>query len=112
MNRKYAKGYRFEHRVKKYLEKKGYKVFRLAGSKPADLIAISTNKLYLIECRTHRKGIKKTIDKMNALAEETLAVPVIAFKEGNRKIKFYHILEGKYVKDIPDTNNLNQYLEK
>lgn len=39
MNRNYLKGRRFEYRVKEYLEKEGYVVFRCAGSKPLDLIA-------------------------------------------------------------------------
>ena len=48
----YAKGRRFEYQVKKMLEKDGYIVFRLAGSKPLDLIAFRKGKVMFCECKT------------------------------------------------------------
>jgi len=48
---RYAKGRRFEYRIKKLLEKHGWIVFRLAGSKPLDLIAFQGLKVYFLECK-------------------------------------------------------------
>ena len=65
-NKRYLKGRYFEYRVKEHLSKNGYLVFRLAGSKPIDLIAYKDNKLYLIECKYNPKSIdKKTIEKLS-----------------------------------------------
>jgi len=56
---RYKRGRKFEYRVMRYIEKEGIDgkknvaVFRLAGSKPTDLIVISDGKAYLIECKTN-----------------------------------------------------------
>jgi len=87
MNKKYRKGYLIERRVRKYLEKKGYKVFRLAGSKPADLIAMKNNQIYIIECKVEERIRKNAREKIIALTEGTSAKPLIALRK-NRKIIF------------------------
>ena len=94
MNRSYNKGYRFERRVRKYLEKKGYKVFRLAGSKPADLIAMDNNKIFLIECKVDKKPRRAALEKIIELSKGTPAKPVIAIRI-NRKIKFIDPYSGE-----------------
>lgn len=87
MNKKYKKGYLFERRVRKYLEKRGYRVFRLAGSKPADLIAMNKENTFLIECKVRDKPSKKTIHKIIELVADTPAKPLIALRI-NRKLIF------------------------
>ncbi|RLI87854.1 MAG: hypothetical protein DRP01_00545 [Archaeoglobales archaeon] len=51
--RSYKKGARFEREVKRKLESIGLIVFRLARSKPFDLIGfdLERGKIYLIECK-------------------------------------------------------------
>lgn len=71
MNKNYNSGRRFEYRVKKYLENKGYYVMRSAGSKsPFDLIAIpkyNGSIILLIQCKHGVKISKKEILKIRAL---------------------------------------------
>jgi len=52
-NKSYRRGYYFEWQTMKYLEEKGYIVFRCSRSKPFDLIAfdVENGVIYLIECK-------------------------------------------------------------
>ena len=109
VNRSYRKGYRFEVRVKKYLEERGYKVFRSAGSKPLDLIALSKDKIFFIECKVNvsRSMLRKSGEKLIQIAKGTPARPIIAYRDGN-KIRFYDpINDIEY--PIPYTDNLDRY---
>ena len=110
MNNRYRKGYRFEHRVKKYLEKKGYKVFRIAGSKPIDLIAMSSRIVYLVECKGHREKLHKASERILEISGETCAKPIIAYRKKDNKIGFIDVKENKKVEDIPDAVNINEYM--
>ena len=66
MMSRYHSGRRFEYRVKKLLESHGYLVFRLAGSKPFDLIALRPGEILFVECK--KSGyISRT--QMNRLCE-------------------------------------------
>ncbi len=77
-NKRYLKGRYFEYRVKEYLSKKGYLVFRLAGSKPIDLIAYKDHKLYLIECKYNPKSIdKKTISKLQEYKQKYPEIEIL-----------------------------------
>ena len=54
-NRRYAKGARMERAVKHALEARGYAVVRSAGSKsPYDLIAIDSQDVLLVQCKSNR----------------------------------------------------------
>lgn len=60
------RGTRFEHRVKKHLEKAGCDVFRSAGSRsPADLIALHPDKkcVYFIQCKISDPPYLPTVEK-------------------------------------------------
>jgi len=96
-NKRYRKGYLFELRVKQYLEDNGYRVFRLAGSKPADLIAIKRNKVYIVECKAHKKLTKKDVEKILELVDGVQAQPIVAVKD-DRKITFMNPKTKKYVR--------------
>jgi len=113
VNKRYRKGYLFEIRVKKYLERRGYKVFRAAGSKPLDLIALSDRKVYLIECKARSiKNIsKKAGERIKNLAVDTCGEPIIAYKDDRNKIHFYNPIEEVEV-DIPDIKGLSSYIKK
>lgn len=59
---RYAKGRRWEYEVKHRLEKAGWIVFRCAGSKPVDLIAIKERRLpHIMECKVGRRPPKDYI---------------------------------------------------
>ena len=54
MVKRYVKGANFERQVKKDLEAAGYFVVRSAGSKgKIDLVAMRTNDVRLIQCKTN-----------------------------------------------------------
>jgi len=64
MTPKYAKGYRNERKAKLILRKKGYLVFRSAGSKgPFDLLAIGKDIL-LIQVKTNRSPGKPEMQRL------------------------------------------------
>lgn len=102
----YHKGYRFERRVKRYLEEEGWTVFRQGKSSFPDLICLKatntvcslmdrecyrkTTEIQLVECKVDRSGI--TNDERRRLKElaESIGVEcfgVFAYRKG-RKIRF------------------------
>lgn len=77
---RYLKGARFERRVKKYLEEKGYLVIRAAGSKPFDLVGIKDGKAIVLECKVAEGILKKTeLERLIMMVTEVKATPIIAF---------------------------------
>jgi len=80
----YRKGYSFERRVKRTLERKGYFVVRSAGSKFPDLIALDKNgKAYIIECKVNRRSFtKQELNTLKALAEKYNCTPLIFYRRG------------------------------
>ena len=51
MGTKYASGRRFEWSVRDKLRKAGFLVYRLAGSKPYDLIIVREGSVLIVECK-------------------------------------------------------------
>jgi len=80
----YRKGYSFERRVKRTLERKGYFVVRSAGSKFPDLIALDkSGKAYVIECKVNRRSFtRQELNDLKALAEKYKCIPLIFYREG------------------------------
>lgn len=112
MNKNYTSGRRFEYRVKKYLEKKGYYVMRSAGSKsPFDLIAIPKHNhtcgsglnILLIQCK-HGTKISKAEREKNKTIDFSFKASTVkcmcAWSKKCGKIEFclweFSILLGKY----------------
>jgi len=66
----YIKGRAKEYRVKKFLEERGYVVFRCAGSKPVDLIALKKGKKpLLIEIKLTKYHKRRQLEEQLRLAE-------------------------------------------
>ena len=94
----YQKGRRFEYKVKKYLQNAGFTVFRCAGSKPIDLIAVKKNNhpvLLLIECKKSCILPERERRKLIRLAEETGGIPIFAYPNGE-SIILYDLIHNKY----------------
>jgi hypothetical protein len=73
----YVKGRAFEYRVKHNLQRDGFVVFRFAGSKPLDLLAIKNGKVMFCECKTY---LPTSEDKAKVGAwSATLGFPVSLF---------------------------------
>ncbi|MHC1600108.1 MAG: restriction endonuclease [Candidatus Methanospirareceae archaeon] len=82
MMAKYHRGRRFEYKVKRNLEDNGYLVFRMAGSKPIDLIALKNGEVLLIECKTYKNVPKGEIEKLREMANRAGARAKIVTPEG------------------------------
>lgn len=91
----YRKGRRFEWRVKKFLEAKGYWVMRSGGSKgPPDLAAAKKGEgLFLIECKVNKSDFSsKERLELLAEAEKAGATALLAFRapgNGTRYALFF-----------------------
>jgi len=73
----YVKGRAFEYRIKHNLERDGFTVFRFAGSKPLDLVALKHGKILFCECKTY---VPTNEDREKAGAwSATLGFPVCLF---------------------------------
>ncbi|RLE85043.1 MAG: hypothetical protein DRJ96_08350 [Thermoprotei archaeon] len=66
VNRRYERGRRFEHRVRRLLEAAGWVVIRAAGSRPIDLVAMKRGAILMIECK---KGGRISREQMEYQAE-------------------------------------------
>jgi len=94
----YQKGRRFEYKVKKWLENAGFTVFRCAGSKPIDLIAIKKDKstvILLIECKLSCTLPSQERQKLINLASKTGGIPIFAYPENNTII-LYDLIDNKF----------------
>lgn len=93
-NKNYNSGRKFEYRVKKYLEKKGYYVMRSAGSKsPFDLIAIPSlsGNILLIQCKHGTKISKQERNKIKVLGFSFTGrvICLVAWSKLHGDIEFY-----------------------
>ena len=83
----YRRGRSFEYTVKRKLEVLGYRVFRCAGSKPVDLIAISKEMgVVLVECKARQKVLKSDIIFLEGLAKELGVKALIAYKRKKKTV--------------------------
>ena len=88
-NSNYVRGRNFEYYAKKVLEKKGYKVIRVAGSKPIDLIAFGDDGVFVVECKStylsdgRKKGI---LTRLRMMFPEKYITPMVVYKESNRVV--------------------------
>lgn len=77
----YAKGTRFEHKVRDDLTVNGYLVVRAAGSKggtKADLVAFKPGQLLLVQCKTDGKLPAAEWDQVLKVAGWVGGVPLLA----------------------------------
>lgn len=91
----YRKGRSAENYLKKRLIATGYKVFRIAGSKPADLIAVNETDILLIEVKSYRltEGmLQKEARRLADLCEGTPMTPCVIHKPDGKR---YKMLEFK-----------------
>ena len=98
----YRRGCRFEYKVKKFLEKAGFTVFRCAGSKPIDLIAVKKDEnplILLVECKTNSILPTSEKEKLIRIAKKTGGIPIFAYPSKN-SIILYDLIENKYWRSV------------
>lgn len=70
-NPNYEKGRRFEYKVRDNFRKRGYIVYRSAGShSPADLVAMKAGEIILIQCQTYPNFAKAKVEQLLEHAKE------------------------------------------
>jgi Holliday junction resolvase len=81
----YERGAKFERKVKKMLESLGLFVVRSAGSHgPVDLVALSTSKVFLLQCKAEKYRKRRTVDMENLLRVSRFfpySIPVLVDKQ-------------------------------
>ncbi len=91
----YRKGRKFEWKVKRVLETKGWFTVRAARSKPLDLIALKNGSILLIECKYSSRLSQKDKSKMIEIAKITSGKPILAVKKKyERRIRLINLEDG------------------
>jgi Holliday junction resolvase len=95
----YAKGTRFEHKVRDDLVANGYLVVRAAGSKggtKADLVAFKPGQQLLIQCKTDGRITSAEWDTVVMVAGWVGAVPILAVNgDRGRGVSYVRLLGPK-----------------
>jgi len=90
---KYKKGHRWELKVKKMWEAKGFIVYRSAGSKgAADLIALKNGKIVLIQVKVNKKPSRSEVAKLLKEAKKCKATALIVlWNSKKREVEVYNL---------------------
>jgi len=93
MGSRYRKGHRWELKVKKMWEEKGYVVYRSAGSKgAADLIALKDGKIVLIQVKVNSKPSHLEVTKLLKEAKKCKATAlVVVWDSKKREVEVYNL---------------------
>ena len=95
----YIKGRNLEYQAKERLKSLSYVVFRCAGSRPVDLVAIKDGRILLVECKAglkpylspsqsnHILGISKTINAISILVVRKRYKGIRCFKISEQGMK-------------------------
>lgn len=108
----YVKGRRFEYQVKRLLESQGFTVFRLAGSKPLDLVAVRNGKVMFVECKANPSISGVDRDRLGKWSFK-LGCPVSLFlKDGNSiLVEFFEAKPRKHWRNTFELlNDFMQFL--
>ena len=93
MNR-YNIGRRFEYRIKKWFEDRGFFVVRSAGSRGlADLVAIKGKEVILVQCKAYKPSQMEVLEYKRQKIEMGISYPLFIFyKDSKGNIKQISIL--------------------
>lgn len=79
---------RFEYRIQKILESKGYLVINCARSKPFDLVAMKEGKCFLIEVKGKNTSYPKEQAEMQRKLSKQAGFPWVLIKQSKERGKF------------------------
>lgn len=103
VNKNYRRGRRFEYEVKQYIEDRGWKAYRTAGSHgEADIIGIKDNVTLLIQCKYNIKPTKQEKEKLFNLDSDTggNVIVTVAYKKERGNLKFFKAYKNVGSNDI------------
>jgi Holliday junction resolvase len=92
----HQQGRQLEYAVRRVLKAKGYVVFRCAGSRPVDLIAMKNNQILLIECKTglHPHLSPKQMNRILDISKKVRAVPLLVVRRKYRGMQWFQITDS------------------
>ena len=95
MTSNYFKGRNLEYSVREQLKGRGYVVFRCAGSRPVDLIAIKAGKILLVECKTGLNPFLSPNQSNHILeiSKNANAIPILVVRKRYRGIRWFEMTE-------------------
>jgi len=111
MNKSYMIGYRFQIRVKKHLESKGYMCIVQPRSAFPDIVAwrseFSGFDILLVECKVNKYLSKEEKQRMIDLIESERCSSFLVAYRKKRKMKFqeYNDLNGKFYEVLITTKD-------
>jgi len=99
VNRSYLSGYRFERRVIKHLEERGYFVIRSGKSRFPDGIAVKKGLgrsvgVVIFECKVNKYLSRDEKQKAKEILAKT-GVPLTVFYRVGRKLYSYNLVKYK-----------------
>jgi Holliday junction resolvase len=92
----HQQGRQLEYTVSRLLKTIGYTVFRCAGSRPVDLIAIKDGNILLIECKT---GLNphlstKQMNRILDISNKVGAMPLLVVRRKFRRMRWFQITDS------------------
>lgn len=91
-----AKGTRFEHKVKRDLEERGYFCMRSPASKsPIDILAVSKDDVLFVQCKTNGRLDPAPWNELYDLALDHGGTPILASKPVRGRISYHRIVGRK-----------------
>jgi Holliday junction resolvase len=92
----HQQGRQLEYAVRRRLKTHGYVVFRCAGSRPIDLIAMKGGTILLIECKTGLNPhlSSKQMNYILDISKKVRAIPLLVVRRKYRGMRWFQIKEG------------------
>lgn len=95
-SKSYIKGRALEYKVRRELEKLGFRVIRSAGSHtPVDILAFKHGKLIAIQCKMKRHT-QRDVNELIAWSKDMNASPVIISKKRGRYVAYIYKDDGSF----------------
>jgi Holliday junction resolvase len=97
-----TKGRNLEYSVRDRLRALGYTVFRCAGSRPVDLVAIKEGRLLLVECKTGRNPYLSPtqVSSLLELSKKASGYLILAVRRRHRRIRWFKVAENGIVETM------------
>ena len=92
----HQQGRQLEYTVRRYLKTLGYTVFRCAGSRPVDLIAMKDGTTLLIECKTglHPHLSAKQMNRIRDISKQVRAMPLLVVRRKYHGMQWFQITDS------------------
>jgi Holliday junction resolvase len=102
----HIQGRNLEYAVRRELKKQGYVVFRCAGSRPVDLIAIKHRQILLVECKAGLNPYltRQQMNRILDISKKVGASVLLVVRRKHQKIQWFEIKGNGIVESIQVTS--------